>query len=192
MTMNRRTDLASIFMDWLPIGVALTAILGFAYVSVQQVLRTSGNDPQIQLAEDGAAMLAAGRAPADVLPDVLSVDASESLAPYAAVYDAGGHPLAWSARMDGAPPSPPAGVFNYARAQGENRVTWQPRAGVRHAIVIASYTQEDGASGFVLAGRSLREIERREAQLSALMLSVWLAASVASLGTALLFSRRSS
>ena len=39
--------------------VLITIVLGFAYVADQQILRHGANDPQIQLAEDAAAALAA-------------------------------------------------------------------------------------------------------------------------------------
>jgi hypothetical protein len=61
--------------------------------------------------------------------------------------------------------------------QGENRVTWQPEPGVRIAAVVASYSGTQ--SGFVMAGRSLRETERRVDQLGELIGAAWLAGMVA-------------
>ena len=49
-----------------------------------------------------------------------------SLAPYLIVFDDAGRPIASSARLAGAPPVPPPGVFDYTRAAGEDRITWQP------------------------------------------------------------------
>ncbi len=37
---------------WLPIAVALSAVTFLLYAAVQQELRLSANDPQIQLSED--------------------------------------------------------------------------------------------------------------------------------------------
>ncbi len=59
-------------------------------------------------------------------------------------------------------PLPPPGVFAYTRTNRQNRVTWQPEPAVRIAAVIQHVA---GAKpGFVLAGRSLREVEVREQQ----------------------------
>jgi uncharacterized protein YacL len=59
---------------------------------------------------------------------------------------------------------------------GENRITWQPREGVRIAAVIVSYQ-----NGFVLAGRNLREVEIRETQVTQFAGLAWILAIIASL-----------
>ena len=63
--------------------------------------------------------------------------------------------------LDGKTPALPAGVLESSKELGENRVTWQPRDGVRIAAIIVAYKD-----GYVLAGRNLREVEIREAQVS--------------------------
>ncbi|HLC44577.1 MAG: hypothetical protein A2722_00865 [Candidatus Doudnabacteria bacterium RIFCSPHIGHO2_01_FULL_50_11] len=87
------------------------------------------------------------------------------------IYDDSGVPIASSGHLDGALPRLPQGVLDYARAHGENRVTWQPLTGVRVAAVVTRYSGQ--ASGFVLAGRSLREVEAREGQLAMFSLAAW-------------------
>ncbi len=47
---------------------------------------------------------------------------------------------------------------------GENRITWQPRPDVRIASIILYY-HSAVSEGYILAGRSLREIEKRESFL---------------------------
>ena len=54
----------------IPLDMAVTLLAGLLYVSVQQVLRQDANDPQIGMAEDAAAALAAGQA----LPETPPVD----------------------------------------------------------------------------------------------------------------------
>jgi hypothetical protein len=54
----------------------------------------------------------------------------------------------------------PAGILDYVRTRGEDRVTWQPEPGVRIAAVVVHF--KGTQPGFVLAGRSLREAEVRE------------------------------
>jgi hypothetical protein len=143
---------------WLPLAVALTLVFGVLYVAIQQTLRLGANDPQIQMAEDISRALAAGQS-LETLAPADKVDIAQSLAPYLIVYDAQGKVLRSSASLHGQIPELPQGVLDAARQMGENRITWQPEAGVRSAVVIAAVS--GGQGGFVLAGRSLREAEKR-------------------------------
>lgn len=158
-----RLDYLGALRQWLPIAVVATLLTGLAYVVGQQVLRQSANDPQVQMAEDAAAALSAGQSPQAVAPQTV-VDMARSLAPYLIVYGDDGRVLAASAQLNGqAPPPPPAGVFEYVREHGLERVTWQPRSDVRVAAIVIRYSGT--TSGFVVAGRSLREVERRTSSL---------------------------
>ncbi len=56
-----------ILFSWIPFAVVLTAVALMVYAAVQQVYRSSANDPQIQMAEDTAARLAAGASPETVV-----------------------------------------------------------------------------------------------------------------------------
>jgi len=150
-----------------------TFIAGTGYLISQQVLRMSANDPQIQLAEDGAQHLNAGEDALRIVPE-RQVDMSTSLAPFVIVYDDAGRPIASSARLDGTSPSPPKGVFDFVRANREERVTWQPRPGVRIAAVAIRST-----NGFVVAGRNMREVEDRETLVLKLAATGWLFANIA-------------
>jgi hypothetical protein len=152
----------------LPGAVLATLICGLAYALIQYDLRSGANDPQYQLAEDGAAALDGGSAPA-MLVDPVTVDVSTALAPFVAVYDVNGTPLASDGRLDGQIPTPPTGVFASARQNPPDVVTWQPRAGVRIAVVVVPWR-----NGFVLAGRSLRLVEEREDQALRLAALGWL------------------
>ena len=156
---------------WLPVALATTIAIAFAYGGVQQAHRMMANDPQIQLAEDAAARLNAGDAVTDVLPDT-TVNMASSLAPFVIVYDAHDAVIDGSGVLEGAPPVPPAGVLDAARTDGHNDVTWQPQDGVRIASV--SVTTTDGR--VVLAGRNLREVEVREDSLTQMMFLAWFAA----------------
>ena len=141
-------------------AIAIVAMSGLVYLIVQQVLRQEANDPQIQLSEDLAASLSSGQAPSGGLP-AQQVEISTSLAPFVMVFDDAGKVLASNALLDGATPQYPAGVLDYVRQHGQDRVTWQPREGVRQATVVTRFSGPAG-SGFVMAGRSLREVEERE------------------------------
>jgi hypothetical protein len=151
------------FPKWLPIGVAVVLVLGISYVFVQQSYRNGANDPQIQMARDAAAALVAGT-PASALVPTGTVDPSKSLAPFLLVLDADGRAIASSMVLGASSPVPPAGVLATAKATGEYRVTWQPRADARIAAVIVPV--KGGPGGYVVAGRSLQAVEEREDQLT--------------------------
>jgi hypothetical protein len=170
--------------SWLPLAVAFSALIGLIYLSVQQVYRSNANDPQVQMAEDAAVALADGQ-PAQSLVSPEKVDIARSLAPYLVVFDSAGKPVASSALLDGQVPTLPAGVIEYARQHGEDRITWQPQPGVRGAAVVVA--ARGGQAGFVLAGRSLREVENRVAQLGVPFAGAWFLAMVAALGLIGLF-----
>ena len=163
---------------WLPIAAAATCLFGATYLALQQDLRTSANEPQIQLAEDAAVSLDAGAAPQAVIP-MQRVEISRSVAPWVMVFDKSGRTLASSALLNGQSPDFPKGVFDNVRNGGEDSVTWQPRSEVRSATVTVRYN-----NGFVTAGRSLRLVEQREDRALAWLLAGWLAALAASAGVA--------
>ena len=168
---------------WLPLAAAITVLSGLVYVAVQQNLRLSANDPQIQLAEDAALALSEGAQPSTVVP-ANSVDLGRSLAPYLMVFDDAGNVVASSVRLDGQPPVLPAGVLAYTKDHGEDRVTWQPKPGVRSATVLVRYGGQH--PGVVLAGRSLREVEQRVDVVGSLVAMGWVAGLGLALGAALL------
>lgn len=146
---------------WLPIAIATTLVTGTAYTIVQQSLRLGLNDPQIQMAEDIATELTEGKSYNDVLP-VGNVDMAKSLAPYIIIYDSEGTPVAANVTLNGKIPAIPAGVFDYTRQKGEDRISWQPEPNVRSAVIMVAIN--GGNDGFVLAGRNMREVEIREDQ----------------------------
>jgi hypothetical protein len=163
---------------WLPLAAVTTLLSGLIYLAVQQSLRWGANDPQIQMAEDAAAVLAAGGAPQSVLP-ATPVEISGSLAPFMVIYNDLGEPLGSSTKLNGLTPALPHGIFDYTRQKGEDRVSWQPETGVRIAAVVVAY---GGAQpGFVLAGRSLREVEIRENQVEQITAIAWLVTLAVSL-----------
>ena len=168
----------AILRQYVPLAVVITAFCGLAYLLVQQDLRLSGNDTQIQIAEDAAARLAAGEPLAGVVPTG-TLDVGSSLAPFTIAYDDQGHVLAATGLLHGEPPALPAGVLDYVRQHGEDSISWQPEAGVRFAAVVSRVT---GAHpGFVLAARSLREVEVRIGVVEELAGAAWLATMVATL-----------
>lgn len=182
-------NVKTILQHWLLVAIVVTGLIGLIYTAVQQDLRQGANDPQIQMAEDVAAKLAGGQAVQNVVPSE-KVDIATSLAPYLIIFDANGNPVASSAQFDGQTPTIPSGVFDSVRQNGEDRITWQPQAGVRSAVVVTQF--KGSTSGFVLAGRSLREVERREDGLMQILLAGWVVMILVTLvATALLFRKSS-
>lgn len=147
-----------------------TLTLGCVYLSVQQNFRMNANDPQIEIAQDASRSLAGGlRAVHDRISVSGPVPIERSLAPWLAVFTSEGRVRATSGLLNGAPPSMPAGVFAFVRAHGEDRVTWQPQPGIRSALIVTQTPQ----GAFVVAGRSLREVEKRESNLEMQVGAVW-------------------
>ncbi len=151
-----------ILRQWLPLALVICAVCGLVYLTTQQALRLGANDPQIQMAEDTAAAITAGTAPMSLVP-AADIDIAASLGPFLIVYDATGTVVASSATLNGQSPALPPGVLDYVKANGEDRITWQPQPEVRIAAVIVPIDGSD--PGFVLAGRSLKEVENRIGQL---------------------------
>jgi hypothetical protein len=141
------------------------------YATVQQTLRQGANDPQIQMAEDIASSLENGENAASVIPPN-QVDLSSSLGTFVILFDDRGNQTASSGVLHGQSPQLPGGVLDYTRQHGEDRITWQPERGVRIAAVVARYS--GAVSGFVLAGRSMREVEKRIDQITLFCGVTWL------------------
>lgn len=146
-----------IFRRFIPLAFLATAACGLVYLAVQQSLRQNANDPQIQMAEDAVTQLQTDT-PGQMVVVPGIIDINQSLAPYLVVYDASGNPVAGNGLLDGTLPGLPAGIFNYVSLYGEDHFTWQPRPDIRQAVVVMGIP----GGGFVMAGRSLREIEIRE------------------------------
>jgi hypothetical protein len=141
----------------LPMIAIVTVIFATMYSVSQQMLRLGANDPQIQLATDIANNINSGGSAQISNGD--QVDLKHSLAPFTNVYDKNGQPLSGTGYLNGSFAKPPLGIMTAAKGQEYNAVTWQPEKGVRLATVAV-----DAGHGeyFVVSGRSLREVERRE------------------------------
>lgn len=149
--------------------VALSVVLpATSYVLVQQDLRLSAYDPQIQLAED-AALATAGSTQPSAAVGSTPVEAAASLAPFVTIYDADMKPLASSGQFNGATLAPPTGSFDSAKAHAINKFTWVPAAGGRYAAVLVY--RGDTKPGYVLAARSMFEVESRIERIGVIALS---------------------
>lgn len=171
-----------IITTWLLIVLVVSCILGVVHVVVQQDMRIGANDPQIQMAEDTAVILNT-RSFLNVSQH--KIDIAQSLAPFIMTFDANGQVRSSEAELDGQTPTVPAGIFAYVTSNGEDRLTWQPRTGVRIAAVVTKYN-----NGYVLVGRNLREVEKREDMLFVQIVFGWVVTLVVSFIAVLLFLPR--
>jgi hypothetical protein len=167
---------------FIPYLIAITFIFGFAYVVVQQNYRMSANDPQIQIAEDTAQAIQNGEDATNLVAQN-KIDVSKSLSSFSIVYDKNKKPFLGSALLEGKLPSLPDGTFEAAK-EGENRFTWEPKEGVRIAAVLVA--ADKGNKGYVLAGRSLLEVEKRISDLTLMAEIAWAVTCAAVFGWFLL------
>ncbi len=144
------------------------------YAVAQQDYRQTFDDPQVRVAEDTAARLRAGEKVTVIVPKD-TVDISNSIAPWFAIYSATGTPLAASGLLGKALPQPPVTIFTDLTAQdasstaAQTRITWQPAEGIRQAIVVVA-----AGDRFVVAGRNMREVEERIWHMELLVVLGWL------------------
>jgi sensor histidine kinase regulating citrate/malate metabolism len=157
-------------LNYLVATALITVIMLLIYATVQQTYRTGLNDPQIQIARDISSKLEQGKT---IEPFIAadSIDISRSLSPFIVLYDVQGKAIRSNAFLDGKMPQVPVGLFDIAKNDGEYRVSWQPRKGIRMAMVIvktnASLVQ------FVASGRSMTEVEERTQQMRAMVFFAW-------------------
>ncbi len=164
------------FIAFLTAAIIISILTLFAYVAVQQDLRLSANDPQIQIAEDAAVAISNGEALPYEMPTSTQADLTKTLSTVAIIFDDAGKSVYSSAQIDGATPIPPNGVFDDTRKNNEDRITWQPKPGVRLAAVVMRVTGKN--AGFVVIARSLREVEKRVDVITKLLAIAWAGAII--------------
>lgn len=159
---------------WIPLVILSTIFFGTLYLTLQQSYRLTSNDPQIQVAEDLKEVLQKGTSAQEVV-GLEQIDIAKSLSSFIIIFDDNGKPVASQAVLDGRIPTPPDGVFENTKKKGEHRVTWEPKKGVRIASVLVRF--EGSKPGYILTGRSLREVESRISGLN-LQIGIPFAASL--------------
>ena len=151
-----------------------TLVFGTIYVTSQQVIRQYANDPQIQISEDLAGRISDGTKPADIISND-KINIGKDQGTYVVLYNSDKQPVSGNGYLDGTLPTIPSGVFDIAKTNGEHIVTWQPRKGIRQAIVV---TAIKNSGGFVVSGRSLRETEDRTSKITFLVLFGWISSII--------------
>lgn len=174
----RLKTLKTALLYWAVLFIAITVAAGIVYAAEQQGLRLAADEPQVQIVSDAAYALENGQ-PIDRIVSQLPIDLARSLSPFVIIYDAEKRVVSSTGTLNGNVPSLPAGVLDRASKHGEDRVTWTPAPSVRIAAVVMPFAGPN--PGFILVGRSLREVEYRIGQIGRLVFLSWLAASVATL-----------
>lgn len=164
----RLVDLRKSLVGWIPVGIAITGLSGIVYLAAQQTIRLSADDPQVQISEEIIDAIAGGMKPSSILPPTPGSDMAKDLAPFVVIYSDSGEAVGSSTQLDGKIPGLPSGLSGLVAKKGESRFTWEPKKGLRSAVVARKY---DG--GLVLVGRSLREPERRLNLLSLYIAAGW-------------------
>jgi len=156
-------------------ALMLTTILcGLIYVAVQQVHRSGANDPQLEIALDLKNAIENNESTNKWMA-ADSIEISKSLSVFKTFYNANGEPLQSTGFLDRQFPRMPKGVFDFTAKSQEDVLSWQPRAGVRMAMVVEAVNSPQIA--FVAVGRSLKEVEKRESSLVTMVLVAWLVCS---------------
>ena len=176
--MDYKKYAVKIIWIWLPFAIVSTIFSFLAYAVTQQNYRQNANDPQIQMA-DTIALSLVNADLKTLQPPGQQIDIAQSLDAFAVIYDDSGTPLVGSGYLNGSLPTLPDGVFAYTREQGEDRITWQPEEGIRNAIVVKRVNAQE--PGFVMTGRSLREVENRISRIAYMALVAWVASMVLTL-----------
>lgn len=155
-------------------GLVTMATLGWGvvYGVGQQGLRRGANWPQWQMVQAIKKELERGNKPTEI-ETLKKVRIENDLEPYIIIVDKQDEVVANTGWLDGEKPKIPQGVLINATIKGINVVTWQPRKGVRSAIVVAPYS-----NGWVVAGRSLTEVEKQEDSWLKIVAGLWLVSVV--------------
>lgn len=146
--------------NWLPSALVIIITFGTIYACGHYILRQGANDPQIEMSENIAQDLSYGRKVIDIIPQI-TINPETSKSPFVVIYDEQGRIVAGNLNVRESVPIIPFGVLKHAKERGQNRITWEPLKDLRIATVTTPYTGTKG-SGYVLVGRSLREVERRD------------------------------
>src|SRR4051812_3616347 len=97
-------------LPWIAAAAIIFITFGTMYAVNQQDQRRDANYPQVQIAEDAAAQLNAGKSPNQIATGDL-VDPSKSLASFLVIYDKAGKVVGRTGDLNGQAPDMPHGVL---------------------------------------------------------------------------------
>lgn len=167
--MNFITKITSLI--WICSFIIISVIFGTIYAVIQQNSRLSANDEQVKIAYDISNSIENG-SDINSLVSTNKIDISKSLSPFIIIYDDEKNVISSSGLLNNEIPQLPKGVLDYTLLHNENRVTWQPQNNVRIAAVVKKF-ESGNMSGYVLVGKSLKEVEDRDSHMFLLVLVAW-------------------
>lgn len=176
-----------IFISWSVLLFLVTFTCSLTYLVTQQSLRLGANELPAQLATDTAYNLQHGKNSQASIP-ANKVDISKSGDTFVMIFDKHKNLLVTSGLIGNQNPSYPKGVLDHVKKNGEDRVTWQTKTGLRFATVAIQTN-----TNYVVAARSLYETEKLIDKISGLVLIAWIAyfiCSVIALGIIYVFVRK--
>ncbi|HVZ12689.1 MAG TPA: hypothetical protein VG965_06700 [Patescibacteria group bacterium] len=173
---------------FLPFAVIITGLCALVFVAGQQMLRAGANDPQIEISQDVANSLSAGRSISSLNLHP-GLDLATTISTFIIIFNDNGTPAASEVTLAGSTPQIPPGVLDYTKRYGQDRITWQPAKGIRVATIVTRFKSTSGA-GFVLVGRGLTEAERRVDQLLTIVSIAWLVLIIATFAAMHLLEKR--
>ncbi|HVT00720.1 MAG TPA: hypothetical protein VHE53_00625 [Patescibacteria group bacterium] len=172
---------------FIPLAVAITGVTFIILGTTQQLLRLGANDPQLQISRDYATnMTSHAFTNASLFQGPEKIDIATNLAPFMIFYDSSGKVIVSTGQLNGKNPVLPKGIFNNAKENNGETLTWQPEPGIRIATVITPYSSSNSA-GFVLAGRNMKEVEANIHNLEGKIMFGWLVTIIGTFIATLLF-----
>ncbi|MDR3610211.1 MAG: hypothetical protein P4L27_06600 [Ignavibacteriaceae bacterium] len=165
------TKIKRILLKWLLLSALTSVFFLVIYVTFQQALRLTANYPQVQIAEDYAYLLS-NADPFDSTRFSEKINIERSLSSFVIIFNSNEYPVLTSGLLHGTIPHLPKGVLDNVKQDKELKLTWQPERGVRIASVIIAYNGKN--TGFVLAGRSLRETETTIGKIATILGIGWI------------------
>lgn len=153
--------------NWLRVVGVGTIVLIASYLLIQQSTRLAADDLPLATAQTAVHRLESGAKPNQVVPDTLT-DLNTDSTVFVAVTDKEYKVLASSIKLDGSAPLPPVDTF--ANSHKSYSFTWEPESGARLATQILPYS-----GGFVVAGQSLSQVEKRIEIYGWIVLAAWIA-----------------
>ncbi len=185
------------FRTWLSYAITITVMAGMAYGVGQFILRSSANDPQLQIARDVAQQISCvgGKLEPARFATEDKVLMRDSLSSFLMIFDSDNKVLVSNGEINADPTdvkimsdvSVPVEVLEYARQHLEHRVTLQATPKVRLAAVfVQSPVCGPGAidSRVVMVARNLNEVESRIQSTMLFVGAAWLVGLIATAGGA--------
>ena len=154
---------STFFIQLLVISVIFVTLYGV----VQYNLRAAANDPQVQMSQDGARNLVNGMTPQGIVGSTVPIE--KSLSAFTIVYYHDGTVAATSATLNNEPPKLPIGVLKATSEKKPHTITWEPKQGVRIATAVTATPNY-----YVVVGRNIAEVEKREQTSLLIVLAGWM------------------